>query len=461
MAYPLFAMLVECGHTAPRHSPTRVRRQCTSGTSWSGRGGAIMTPLPSLQAPRSPASMRWPASSCATPSAGRTPSRRRSCAPGATCHRSAIPTGSTPGCTAFSSTPASDEARKHRRHTRRGRAHPDRPIPTIRRQRRSPSPSAMRSTRGFRTALDPEQRALIVLHHYLDLSLPEVAETMRIPLGTAKSRLHRALSALRACARGRRQGLRRDRGGPIRMTARDGFTRLVDTWLAEEGAPTTPDYLDLVLDRTSTHPAAAGLAQPREVAARGYDRSTRAPTRIPPVARYGRASPRSSSPSPSAARRAVRRIPAPPRAAAVRARGQRPHLLRRRRQRSWRPTRTAADARSIDVGGPASAPVPESGRHESWPSSSSIPTDVAGDKVVVADADGSSPHATSLASDRPRHRSDVQPDLVAGQHASWPSAPSARAITSCSWPALTARAFERSGTATSMGGPEPGVVALG
>ena len=51
--------------------------------------------------------------------------------------------------------------------------------------------------RGFRR-LDPEQRALIVLHHYLDLPMAEVAETMRIPLGTAKSRLHRALSAMRA-----------------------------------------------------------------------------------------------------------------------------------------------------------------------------------------------------------------------------------------------------------------------
>ena len=72
---------------------------------------------------------------------------------------------------------------------------------------RSPSPSAMRSSGGSASSI-PEQRALIVLHHYLDLSLPEVAETMRIPLGTAKSRLHRALSAMRACARGRRQDLR-------------------------------------------------------------------------------------------------------------------------------------------------------------------------------------------------------------------------------------------------------------
>ena len=51
--------------------------------------------------------------------------------------------------------------------------------------------------RGFRR-LDPEQRALIVLHHYLDLPLADVAETIEIPLGTAKSRLHRALAVLRA-----------------------------------------------------------------------------------------------------------------------------------------------------------------------------------------------------------------------------------------------------------------------
>jgi RNA polymerase sigma-70 factor (ECF subfamily) len=51
--------------------------------------------------------------------------------------------------------------------------------------------------RGFRR-LDAEARALIVLHHYLDLPLPEVAIALRIPLGTAKSRLHRALQSMRA-----------------------------------------------------------------------------------------------------------------------------------------------------------------------------------------------------------------------------------------------------------------------
>ena len=51
--------------------------------------------------------------------------------------------------------------------------------------------------RGFRR-LTPEARALVVLHHYLDLSLPEVAAILGIPLGTAKSRLHRALQLMRA-----------------------------------------------------------------------------------------------------------------------------------------------------------------------------------------------------------------------------------------------------------------------
>jgi RNA polymerase sigma-70 factor (ECF subfamily) len=51
--------------------------------------------------------------------------------------------------------------------------------------------------RGF-VRLPAEMRAVLVLHHYLDLPLPEVAATLAIPLGTAKSRLHRALGLLRA-----------------------------------------------------------------------------------------------------------------------------------------------------------------------------------------------------------------------------------------------------------------------
>lgn len=43
-----------------------------------------------------------------------------------------------------------------------------------------------------------EQRAVLVFHHYLELSLPEVADRLGIPLGTVKSRLHYAMTALRA-----------------------------------------------------------------------------------------------------------------------------------------------------------------------------------------------------------------------------------------------------------------------
>ena len=46
--------------------------------------------------------------------------------------------------------------------------------------------------------LDPNGRAVVVLHYYLGLPLTEVASTLRIPVGTAKSRLNRAMSALRA-----------------------------------------------------------------------------------------------------------------------------------------------------------------------------------------------------------------------------------------------------------------------
>ena len=47
------------------------------------------------------------------------------------------------------------------------------------------------------TAVDPAQRAVVVLHYYLDLTLPETAAALGIPVGTAKSRLNRALGAMR------------------------------------------------------------------------------------------------------------------------------------------------------------------------------------------------------------------------------------------------------------------------
>ena len=51
--------------------------------------------------------------------------------------------------------------------------------------------------RGF-IRLRPEQRAVVVLHFYVGLPVPEIAETLGLPPGTVKSRLHYATAALRA-----------------------------------------------------------------------------------------------------------------------------------------------------------------------------------------------------------------------------------------------------------------------
>ena len=51
--------------------------------------------------------------------------------------------------------------------------------------------------RAFRR-LTVQQRAVLVFHHYLGLSISEVAARIDLPVGTAKSRLHHATRALRA-----------------------------------------------------------------------------------------------------------------------------------------------------------------------------------------------------------------------------------------------------------------------
>ena len=51
--------------------------------------------------------------------------------------------------------------------------------------------------RGFRR-LSIDHRAVVVLHHYLDMPLDEVAETLGVPVGTVRSRLHHAMRGLRA-----------------------------------------------------------------------------------------------------------------------------------------------------------------------------------------------------------------------------------------------------------------------
>ena len=51
--------------------------------------------------------------------------------------------------------------------------------------------------RGFRR-LGPEQRVAVILRYYVGFSPEEIADTLRIPVGTAKSRIHYATEAMRA-----------------------------------------------------------------------------------------------------------------------------------------------------------------------------------------------------------------------------------------------------------------------
>jgi RNA polymerase sigma-70 factor (ECF subfamily) len=51
--------------------------------------------------------------------------------------------------------------------------------------------------RGFRR-LSIDHRAVVVLHHYLDMPLDQIADTLGVPIGTVRSRLHYAMRGLRA-----------------------------------------------------------------------------------------------------------------------------------------------------------------------------------------------------------------------------------------------------------------------
>jgi RNA polymerase sigma-70 factor (ECF subfamily) len=69
---------------------------------------------------------------------------------------------------------------------------------------RSSDPSEAAEARDLRTRLlacidrlVPEQRAIVCLRHLEGMALQEVAEALRVPLGTVKSRLHHARQALR------------------------------------------------------------------------------------------------------------------------------------------------------------------------------------------------------------------------------------------------------------------------
>ena len=69
--------------------------------------------------------------------------------------------------------------------------------------------------RGFQR-LTTEFRAVLVLHYYLGFSDDEAAEVLGVPSGTYKSRLHRAISAMRAELEADARGVQESRMGAVR-----------------------------------------------------------------------------------------------------------------------------------------------------------------------------------------------------------------------------------------------------
>ena len=55
---------------------------------------------------------------------------------------------------------------------------------------------------GAVARLGPDHRIVIALRYWRDMTLEQVAETLGLPLGTVKSRLHYALAALRTEMKG-------------------------------------------------------------------------------------------------------------------------------------------------------------------------------------------------------------------------------------------------------------------
>lgn len=87
-----------------------------------------------------------------------------------------------------------DEARRRRRHVIQVELSPIQPAPT-------PDPGEeiadRESLESVVAVLDPEHRALVLMHLYLGIPVPEAAAALGIPLGTAKSRISRALVQMR------------------------------------------------------------------------------------------------------------------------------------------------------------------------------------------------------------------------------------------------------------------------
>ena len=99
--------------------------------------------------------------------------------------------------------------------------------------------------------LDEQGRAIVVLHYFVGMPLTEVAASLRVPVGTVKSRLHRALGDMRSEAADSVPATTFASGGKPGMSGDARFERALPGILEDLGAGPTPDYTELLLARTA------------------------------------------------------------------------------------------------------------------------------------------------------------------------------------------------------------------
>ncbi len=184
---------------------------------------------------------------------------------------------------------------------------------------------------GALRRLDPGHRAVVALHYLLGMPLADVAASLGIPVGTAKSRLHYALAAMRmtvtadpdpaAQAGPRRAG---------RMTTEARFERQLPALLEDLYLGPSPDYRDEVLAAASSYATATRRGPSQEGGSPWLTSQTRARRRATHAVAQ-RSAWRSSS---------SRSLPSRPSPTSVRTR-------RRSRRRSAR-RRTASSRMSAD-----------------------------------------------------------------------------------------------------------------
>ena len=91
--------------------------------------------------------------------------------------------------------------------------------------------------------LDDRGRAIVVLHYYLGMPLSDVALTLGIPIGTVKSRLHRALGEMRLAIGPEPIARTRSDGRAAGMTIERRADLVLPPVLGELAGNANPDYL--------------------------------------------------------------------------------------------------------------------------------------------------------------------------------------------------------------------------